>query len=160
MYSTRPLLCAGLTYYRAFYSAQTMVDNLGFTLTPDSMISFRDAEWPMFIMSFLAFAGNTLYPVFHLDHFQDCAPKVVHPRTPIFLAEPSPTVLHASLPESSDLDPLRHYLHPQLHRHAPHHRAGHTQPGGCVPAMGPAHPSGNISGCFIASHGNFDFQPC
>ena len=41
-----------------------MVDNLGFTLTPDSMISFRDAEWPMFIMSFLAFAGNTLYPVF------------------------------------------------------------------------------------------------
>ena len=41
-----------------------MVDNLGFTLTPDSMISFRDAPWPMIIMSFLAFAGNTLYPVF------------------------------------------------------------------------------------------------
>ncbi|CAH0056200.1 unnamed protein product [Clonostachys solani] len=49
---------------RAFYSAQTMVDNLGFTLTPDSMISFRDAIWPMIIFSFLAFAGNTLYPVF------------------------------------------------------------------------------------------------
>ncbi|VUC24994.1 unnamed protein product [Clonostachys rosea] len=48
----------------AFYSAQTMVDNLGFTLTPDSMISFRDAIWPMIIFSFLAFAGNTLYPVF------------------------------------------------------------------------------------------------
>ncbi|SPJ70348.1 probable potassium transporter TRK-1 [Fusarium torulosum] len=48
----------------AFYSAQTMVDNLGFTLTPDSMISFRDAKWPMILMSFLAFAGNTLYPVF------------------------------------------------------------------------------------------------
>ncbi|KAK9444508.1 trk family potassium uptake protein [Metarhizium brunneum] len=48
----------------AFYSAQTMVDNLGFTLTPDSMVSFREAMWPMFIMSFLAFAGNTLYPVF------------------------------------------------------------------------------------------------
>lgn len=41
-----------------------MVDNLGFTLTPDSMISFRDAKWPMILMSFLAFAGNTLYPVF------------------------------------------------------------------------------------------------
>lgn len=40
-----------------------MIDNLGFTLTPDSMISFRDAQWPMFVMSFLAFAGNTLYPV-------------------------------------------------------------------------------------------------
>lgn len=48
----------------AFYSAQTMVDNLGFTLTPDSMIYFRDAKWPMILMSFLAFAGNTLYPVF------------------------------------------------------------------------------------------------
>ncbi|EXL92833.1 hypothetical protein FOIG_14008 [Fusarium odoratissimum NRRL 54006] len=46
------------------YSAQTMVDNLGFTLTPDSMISFRTAKWPMILMSFLAFAGNTLYPVF------------------------------------------------------------------------------------------------
>ncbi|KAJ5542265.1 hypothetical protein N7535_004687, partial [Penicillium sp. DV-2018c] len=45
-----------------FYSAQTMIDNLGFTLTPDSMISFRDATFPMILMSFLAFAGNTCYP--------------------------------------------------------------------------------------------------
>lgn len=49
---------------RAFYSAQTMANNLGFTLTADSMVSFRDAEWPMFIMTFLAFAGNTFYPIF------------------------------------------------------------------------------------------------
>ncbi|KAI4606840.1 hypothetical protein J4E80_009919 [Alternaria sp. BMP 0032] len=48
----------------AFYSAQTMVDNLGLTLTPDSMVTFRDATWPMLVMSFLAFAGNTFYPVF------------------------------------------------------------------------------------------------
>ncbi|PCG89592.1 Potassium transport protein, high-affinity [Penicillium occitanis (nom. inval.)] len=47
----------------AFYSAQTMVDNLGFTLTPDSMVHFNDATWPLLVMSFLAFAGNTLYPV-------------------------------------------------------------------------------------------------
>ena len=47
---------------RAFYSAQTMVDNLGFTLTPDSMMSFQDATFPMIVMSFLAYAGNTLYP--------------------------------------------------------------------------------------------------
>lgn len=39
-----------------------MINNLGFTLTPDSMISFQDAQWPMIFMSFLAFAGNTLYP--------------------------------------------------------------------------------------------------
>ncbi|EAW10777.1 putative potassium uptake transporter [Aspergillus clavatus NRRL 1] len=48
----------------AFYTAQTMVDNLGYSLTPDSMISFRDAAWPMFIMSFLAYAGHTMYPCF------------------------------------------------------------------------------------------------
>lgn len=41
-----------------------MVDNLGLTLTPDSMLSFRDATWPMLLMSFLAFAGNTFYPCF------------------------------------------------------------------------------------------------
>lgn len=40
-----------------------MVNNLGFTLTPDSMITFRDAAWPMLVMTFLAFAGNTCYPV-------------------------------------------------------------------------------------------------
>lgn len=40
-----------------------MVNNLGFTLTPDSMITFADATWPMLIMTFLAFAGNTCYPI-------------------------------------------------------------------------------------------------
>ncbi|RAL01182.1 putative potassium uptake transporter [Aspergillus ibericus CBS 121593] len=48
----------------AIYSAQTMVSNLGYTLTPDSMISFNDAVFPMLLMSFLAYAGNTLYPCF------------------------------------------------------------------------------------------------
>ena len=47
---------------RAIYSAQTMVSNLGYTLTPDSMVSFNDAVFPMLLMSFLAYAGNTLYP--------------------------------------------------------------------------------------------------
>ena len=41
-----------------------MISNLGFTLTPDSMISFRDAVWPMLAMSFIALAGNTCYPCF------------------------------------------------------------------------------------------------
>ena len=40
-----------------------MINNLGFTLTPDSMITFRDATWPMLVMIFLAFAGNTCYPI-------------------------------------------------------------------------------------------------
>jgi Trk-type K+ transport system membrane component len=41
-----------------------MINNLGLTLTPDSMISFRDATWPMLLTSFLALAGNTFYPIF------------------------------------------------------------------------------------------------
>ncbi|GAB1200905.1 hypothetical protein APSETT444_010286 [Aspergillus pseudonomiae] len=53
----------GLTL-KGFYAAQTMANNLGFTLTPDSMVSFQDATFPMLIMTFLAYAGNNLYPVF------------------------------------------------------------------------------------------------
>ncbi|EGY23703.1 high-affinity potassium transport protein [Verticillium dahliae VdLs.17] len=53
----------GATWW-AFYSAQTMSNNLGFALTPDSMASFKDATWPLLVMTFLAFAGNTCYPVF------------------------------------------------------------------------------------------------
>lgn len=49
---------------RAFYSAQTMSNNLGFTLTADSMIHFADATWPCLVMTFLAYAGNTCYPIF------------------------------------------------------------------------------------------------
>ncbi|OQE39175.1 hypothetical protein PENCOP_c007G02888 [Penicillium coprophilum] len=54
--------CGQGSVWWGFYSAQTMIDNLGFTLTPDSMISFQDATFPMILMSFLAFAGNTCYP--------------------------------------------------------------------------------------------------
>ncbi|KAJ5806046.1 uncharacterized protein N7503_003648 [Penicillium pulvis] len=49
-------------YGGGFYTAQTMVDNLGFTLTPDSMVSFQDATFPLIVTSFLTFAGNTCYP--------------------------------------------------------------------------------------------------
>ncbi|KAJ6118274.1 hypothetical protein N7471_013741 [Penicillium samsonianum] len=54
--------CGQGNVWWGFYSAQTMINNLGFTLTPDSMISFQDATFPMILMSFLAFAGNTCYP--------------------------------------------------------------------------------------------------
>ncbi|KAJ0424492.1 cation transport protein-domain-containing protein [Aspergillus carlsbadensis] len=56
--------CGQNKVWWAIYSAQTMADNLGFTLTPDSMVTFQDAVFPLFIMSFLAYAGNTLYPCF------------------------------------------------------------------------------------------------
>ncbi|KAF7118010.1 hypothetical protein CNMCM5793_007379 [Aspergillus hiratsukae] len=54
--------CGQGNVWWAFYSAQTMVDNLGFTLTPDSMVTFQDATFPLIVMSFLAYAGNTFYP--------------------------------------------------------------------------------------------------
>ncbi|KAK8013586.1 hypothetical protein PG991_009179 [Apiospora marii] len=59
-YSKWLIECGQDKTWWAFYSAQTMVDNLGFTLTPDSMITFRDATWPLLVMTFLAIAGNTL----------------------------------------------------------------------------------------------------
>lgn len=41
-----------------------MLSNLGFTLSPNSMIDFRDSTWVMLVATFLAFAGNTCYPIF------------------------------------------------------------------------------------------------
>ncbi|ESU09095.1 hypothetical protein FGSG_04057 [Fusarium graminearum PH-1] len=55
--------CLSHLLFRAIFSAQTMVANLGFTLTPDSMISFNDAPAPLLIMSALALAGHTFYPI-------------------------------------------------------------------------------------------------
>ncbi len=39
------------------------MDNLGFTLTPDAMVRFRDAVFPLLLLTVLALAGETLYPV-------------------------------------------------------------------------------------------------
>ncbi|RDA85262.1 hypothetical protein CP532_2333 [Ophiocordyceps camponoti-leonardi (nom. inval.)] len=41
-----------------------LVDNLGFTLTPDSMGHFRDASLPLLLLGTLGLAGQTLRPVF------------------------------------------------------------------------------------------------
>ncbi|PHH61001.1 hypothetical protein CDD81_967 [Ophiocordyceps australis] len=48
----------------AFYTSQSLMDNLGFTLTPDNMVPFCDTIWPLLLLSFVALAGETLYPVF------------------------------------------------------------------------------------------------
>ncbi|KAK2759414.1 low affinity potassium transporter [Arachnomyces sp. PD_36] len=46
----------------AFYSGMTTFNNLGLTVTPDSMISYQKESFPVFIMTFLMYIGNTLYP--------------------------------------------------------------------------------------------------
>lgn len=45
------------------FTANSAFMDLGFTLTPDSMISFRSATWPLLIMSFLIIIGNTAFPI-------------------------------------------------------------------------------------------------
>lgn len=46
----------------AIYTSQTAFNDLGFTLTPDSMVSFQRATFILIIMSFLIVIGNTGFP--------------------------------------------------------------------------------------------------
>ncbi|EJT78631.1 potassium transporter 1 [Gaeumannomyces tritici R3-111a-1] len=46
-----------------FFMANSAFMDLGFTLTPDSMISFNTAVFPLLLMSFLIIIGNTGFPV-------------------------------------------------------------------------------------------------
>ena len=45
------------------FTAQSGFNDVGFTLTPDSMESFQDAIWPVLLLSFLIVAGNTAFPI-------------------------------------------------------------------------------------------------
>ena len=52
----------GRTWW-AIFTANSAFTDLGFTLTPDSMISFQTAIWPLLLMSFLIIIGNTGFPI-------------------------------------------------------------------------------------------------
>jgi potassium uptake Trk family protein len=52
----------GRTWWGIFTSMSAFAD-VGFTLTPDSMISFQTAIWPLLFMSFLIIIGNTGFPI-------------------------------------------------------------------------------------------------
>jgi len=45
------------------YTANSAFTDLGYTLTPDSMISFQTAVWPLLLMTFLIIIGNTGFPI-------------------------------------------------------------------------------------------------
>jgi potassium uptake Trk family protein len=45
------------------FTANSAFTDLGYTLTPDSMISFNTAIWPLLLMSFLIIIGNTGFPI-------------------------------------------------------------------------------------------------
>lgn len=44
------------------FTPASMFNDLGFTLTPDSMVSFQTATFPLFIGTFLIILGNTGFP--------------------------------------------------------------------------------------------------
>lgn len=46
-----------------FFTGVSSFNDVGFTLTPDSMISFQTAIWPLLLMSFLIIIGNTGFPI-------------------------------------------------------------------------------------------------
>lgn len=47
---------------RGIFTASSFFNDLGFTLTPDSMISFQKAAVPLLIGTFLVIIGNTGFP--------------------------------------------------------------------------------------------------
>lgn len=52
----------GRTWWGIFTANSAFTDT-GFTLTPDSMISFQTAVWPLLLMTFLIIIGNTGFPI-------------------------------------------------------------------------------------------------
>lgn len=44
------------------FTGSSMFNDLGFTITPDSMISFKDAVFPLLLGTFLIIIGNTGFP--------------------------------------------------------------------------------------------------
>lgn len=51
-----------LTRIRGIFTSASLFNDLGFTLTPDSMISFEQAVLPLLFGSFLIIIGNTGFP--------------------------------------------------------------------------------------------------
>ncbi|KAF1941198.1 hypothetical protein EJ02DRAFT_378327 [Clathrospora elynae] len=61
-----------------FFTSASMFNDLGFTLTPDSMVSFQTAPWPLIVGAFLIIIGNTGFPCmlrFIIWVSSKCVPK-------------------------------------------------------------------------------------
>lgn len=44
------------------FTAMSALNDVGYTITPDSMQSFQDAIWPLLLMAYLIIIGNTAFP--------------------------------------------------------------------------------------------------
>ena len=51
-----------LIEFRGIFTPASLFNDLGFTLTPDSMVSFQKAVVPLLFGSFLIIIGNTGFP--------------------------------------------------------------------------------------------------
>ncbi|PWY79213.1 putative potassium ion transporter [Aspergillus heteromorphus CBS 117.55] len=67
----------------AIFVAQSAFNDVGFSLTPDSMASFQSAIFPLLLMTFLIIIGNTGFPCM-LRLIIWVASKVVRPETPLW----------------------------------------------------------------------------
>ncbi len=47
---------------RGFFTPASLFNDLGFSLNPDSLISFQSAVFPILLGSFLILVGNTAFP--------------------------------------------------------------------------------------------------
>jgi Trk-type K+ transport system membrane component len=55
---------SGITYtWWGFFTSASSFSDLGFTLTPNSMLSFNDSPFVLLVMAFLIIIGNTGFPV-------------------------------------------------------------------------------------------------
>lgn len=92
-----------LTKQRAFFTSSSLFTDLGFTLTPDSMMSFKTATFLLIFGSFLIIIGNTGFPcmlrfmtwlgskVIHVDGrlYEELRFLLDHPRRSFTLLFPS-----------------------------------------------------------------------
>ncbi|PYH97492.1 potassium ion transporter [Aspergillus ellipticus CBS 707.79] len=67
----------------AIFIAQSAFNDVGFSLTPDSMASFQSAIFPLLLMTFLIIIGNTGFPCM-LRLIIWCSSKVVRAETPLW----------------------------------------------------------------------------
>ncbi|KAL4756661.1 potassium ion transporter [Aspergillus foveolatus] len=67
----------------AIFTAASAFNDVGFTVTPDSMMSFQGAVWPLLLMSFLIIIGNTGFPCM-LRFIIWTMSKVVSKETPLW----------------------------------------------------------------------------
>ncbi|KAI5780922.1 cation transport protein-domain-containing protein [Geopyxis carbonaria] len=54
--------CGVAPWWWAMYTSETTFNDVGFTLTPDSMISFQKSTWLLLLTTFLIVIGNTGFP--------------------------------------------------------------------------------------------------